>query len=512
MRFGSGTKTLRRVLIANRGEIAVRVIRACHAAGLETVAVFSEVDRRSPHVWLADRAIEIGPAVAVDSYLSAERILDAADRSEADAVHPGYGFLAENASFAEAVEAAGLTWVGPPPRSIRIMGEKTSARRLMAAAEVPVIPGSLEPIDDLSAANVEANRIGYPVLLKAAAGGGGKGMRVVETETDLEPALAAASREAASAFGDAHVYMEKYLPEARHIEIQVLADATGHTIHLGERECSLQRRHQKVIEEAPAPGLSEERREHMGRVAIAAAQAVDYVGAGTVEFLMAPTDEFYFLEMNTRIQVEHPVTEMVTGVDLVGLQLAVAAGGALPLSQAEVELRGHAIECRIAAEDALGGFLPATGTVTSYREPGGPGVRFDSGIQAGVEITPHYDPLLAKCVGWGRTRSEALSRVDRALAATVIGGLTTNLGFLRALLADPMVVKGQVTTRTLESHAQAIVARMTDEAKSEEPLAAALAAWRKDTLSAAPRMSRAIAAASDGRAKWRAGQSWVWYR
>ncbi|MEJ2152787.1 MAG: biotin carboxylase N-terminal domain-containing protein [Gemmatimonadota bacterium] len=441
MRSGSGIKTLRRVLIANRGEIAVRVIRACHAAGLEAVAVFSEVDRRSPHVWLADRAIEIGPAVAADSYLSVERILDAADRSEADAVHPGYGFLAENASFAEAVEAAGLTWVGPPPRSIRIMGEKTSARRLMAAAEVPVIPGTLEPI-----------------------------------------------------------------------EIQVLADATGHTSHLGERECSLQRRHQKVIEEAPAPGLSEQRREQMGRVAIAAAQAVDYVGAGTVEFLMAPTDEFYFLEMNTRIQVEHPVTEMVTGVDLVGLQLALAAGGVLPLSQAEVEFRGHAIECRIAAEDALGGFLPATGTVTSYREPGGPGVRFDSGIQAGVEITPHYDPLLAKCVAWGRTRSEALSRVDRALAATVIGGLTTNLGFLRALLADPMVVNGQVTTRTLESHAQAIVARMTDDAKSEEPLAAALAAWRKDNLSTAPGMSRAIAAASDGRARWRAGRAWVWYR
>ncbi len=503
---------MRRVLIANRGEIAVRVIRACHTAGLEAVAVFSEADRRSPHVWLADRAIEIGPAIAADSYLSPERILDAADQSEADAVHPGYGFLAENASFAEAVEAAGLAWVGPPPRSIRIMGEKTSARRLMAAADVAVIPGTLAPVEDLSAASVEANGIGYPVLLKAAAGGGGKGMRVVETEADLGTALAAASREAASAFGDAHVYMEKYLPEARHIEIQVLADTTGHTIHLGERECSLQRRHQKVLEEAPAPGLSEERRDQMGRVAVAAAQAVDYVGAGTVEFLMAPTGEFYFLEMNTRIQVEHPVTEMVTGVDLVGLQLEIAAGGELPLSQAEVELRGHAIECRIAAEDALGGFLPATGTVTSYREPGGPGVRFDSGIDAGVEITPHYDPLLAKCIGWGRTRTEALNRVDRALAATVIGGLTTNLGFLRALLADPMVIEGQVTTRTLETRAQAIVARMIDEAKLEEPLAAALAAWREDALSAVPKTSPAIAATSDGRARWRAGRSWVWYR
>ncbi len=503
---------MRRVLIANRGEIAVRVIRACHAAGLEAVAVFSEADHRSPHVWLADRAIEIGPAVAADSYLSPQRILDAADRSAADAVHPGYGFLAENAAFAEAVEAAGLTWVGPPPKSIRIMGEKTSARRLMTAAEVPVIPGTLEPVDDLSAASAEAKRIGYPVLLKAAAGGGGKGMRVVDREADLDGALAAASREAASAFGDAHVYMEKYLPEARHIEIQVLADVTGHTIHLGERECSLQRRHQKVLEEAPAPGLSEEQREQIGRVAVAAAQAVDYVGAGTVEFLMAPTGEFYFLEMNTRIQVEHPVTEMVTGVDLVGLQLEIAAGGELPLNQAEVELRGHAIECRIAAEDAMGGFLPATGTVTSYREPGGPGVRFDSGIETGVEITPHYDPLLAKCVGWGRTRAEALNRVDRALAATAIGGVTTNLGFLRALLAEPMVIEGQVTTRTLETRAQAIVARMTDAAKLEEPLAAALAAWHQDALTTVPTTGPASTAASDGRARWRAGRSWVWYR
>ncbi len=503
---------MRRVLIANRGEIAVRVIRACHTAGLETVAVFSEADRRSPHVWLADQAIEIGPAVAADSYLSPERILAAADRSAADAVHPGYGFLAENASFAESVKAAGLVWVGPPPTSIKIMGEKTSARRLMAAANVPVIPGTLEPVDDFSVASVEAKRIGYPVLLKAAAGGGGKGMRVVEREADLAAALAAASREAASAFGDAHVYMEKYLPEARHIEIQVLADETGHTIHLGERECSLQRRHQKVLEEAPAPGLSGEQRGQIGRVAVAAAQAVDYVGAGTVEFLMTPPGEFYFLEMNTRIQVEHPVTEMVTGVDLVGLQLEIAAGGELSLSQAEVELRGHAIECRIAAEDAMGGFLPATGTVTSYRQPGGPGVRFDSGIEAGVEITPHYDPLLAKCIGWGRTRAEALNRVDRALAATVIGGVTTNLDFLRALLADPMVVEGRVTTRTLETRAQAIVARIIDEAKSEEPLAAALAAWREDALSAVPTTSPAIATTSDGRARWRAGRSWVWYR
>jgi 3-methylcrotonyl-CoA carboxylase alpha subunit len=512
MRPGSETKNWRRVLIANRGEIAVRVIRACQETGLEAVAVFSEADRRSPHVWLADRAVEIGPAVAAESYLSPERILDAAKRTAADAVHPGYGFLAENASFAEAVEAAGLAWVGPPPRSIRIMGEKTSARRSMATAKVPVIPGTLERLDDITTAGAEANRIGYPVLLKAAAGGGGKGMRVVEREADLKAALAAASREAAGAFGDSDVYMEKYLPEARHIEIQVIADATGHAIHLGERECSLQRRHQKVIEEAPAPGLSAELRNEMGRLAVAAAQAVDYVGAGTVEFLMIPTGEFYFLEMNTRIQVEHPVTEMVTGVDLVGLQLEIAAGGELPLSQAEVELRGHAIECRIAAEDATGGFLPATGTVTSYREPGGVGVRFDSGIEAGVEITPHYDPLLAKCIGWGRTRGEALSRVDRALAETEIGGLMTNLGFLRALLAEPAVAEGQVTTRTLERRAQAIVSRMAQEARLEEPLAAALAAWRRDSLRPAPTTSLASPTTSDGRAGWRATRPWVWYR
>ena len=503
----SAKAAIRCVLVANRGEIAVRVIRACQEAGVGTAAVYSSADARSPHVWLADRAVEIGPPPARASYLDVGRLLDAARRLEADAVHPGYGFLAENADFAEAVLGAGLAWIGPPPEAIRAMGEKTAARRAMEAAGVPVVPGSLEPLPDLAAARAAALSAGYPVLLKAAAGGGGKGMRIVLTEEELATAFRGAASEAQSAFGDPAVYLESYLPSARHVEIQVMADARGRVVHLGERECSLQRRHQKILEEAPAPGLAPETRAAMGEVAVRAAAAVDYVGAGTVEFLLAPDGRFWFLEMNTRLQVEHPVTEMVTGLDLVRLQLAVAAGEPLPFSQEQVAWTGHAIECRITAEDAERGFLPATGTVEGYREPAGPGIRFDSGIAEGVPVTPYYDALLAKCIAWGATRDEALARMARALAETEIDGVTTNLAFLRALLEEPTVREGRVDTLSLEALADHIRHRMASRRADDEPLAAALAALSLHTRAAAAPPRRG----PDAGGRWRAAARFVWH-
>jgi len=472
-----GARPFASVLVANRGEIALRVLRGCRDAGLATVAVFSDPDEAAPHVAYADRAFRLGPAPSSESYLAIDRVLEAADRTGADAIHPGYGFLAENAAFAEAVVSAGSTWIGPPPGAIRTMGEKTAARRAMEAAGVPVIPGTLDPVSDLETARAEAGRAGYPVLLKAAAGGGGKGMRVVRSADGIERAFDAARREAMRAFGDPAVYVERYLPRARHVEIQVVADVEGRTIHLGERECSLQRRHQKILEEAPAPGVDTSIREEMGAVAVRAARAVGYVGVGTVEFLLAPDGSFYFLEMNTRLQVEHPVTEAVTGHDLVGLQLAVAAGRPLPITQKEVRLRGHAIECRITAEDPAAGFLPATGTVERYREPAGPGVRFDSGIARGLPVTTHYDPLLAKLVVWGSTREEALDRAARALDETRIVGVETNLAFQRALIDDPAVRSAEIHTTWLEENAPGIVARAEAARAPDEPLAAALAAW-----------------------------------
>jgi acetyl-CoA carboxylase biotin carboxylase subunit len=494
------------VMIANRGEIAVRIIRACREAGMGTVAVHSSADARSPHVWLADQAIEIGPPPPHESYLDKERLLDAARRSESDAVHPGYGFLAENAEFAAAVEAAGLVWVGPSPGAIRTMGEKTAARRAMGAAGVPVIPGTLEPLTSLEDARAAAERTGYPILLKAAAGGGGKGMRVVRSAEELPVALRAAASEARNAFGDPRVYLEKYLTSARHVEIQVVADAHGRTVHLGERECSLQRRHQKILEESPAPGISPETRRAMGEVAIRAACAVGYVGAGTVEFLLAPNGAFWFLEMNTRIQVEHPVTEMVTGLDLVRLQLTIADGAALPFDQQDVRWSGHAIECRIAAEDAENGFLPATGDIVRYHAPSGPGVRFDSGIAEDVSVTPYYDPLLAKCVTWGPTRNDALARMSLALWETEVVGVTTNVSFLRVLLEDAGVREGQVDTRYLETRADAIRARLVERRTKDEPLAAALAAIGRQVASVTP-----LQPASRRGSRWRDAARFVWY-
>ncbi|HJR53473.1 MAG TPA: acetyl-CoA carboxylase biotin carboxylase subunit, partial [Gemmatimonadota bacterium] len=470
-------RSLGRVLVANRGEIAVRVLRACRDAGLPTAAVFSTPDADACHVRAADRAVEIGPGPARESYLAADRILGAARRLGAGSVHPGYGFLAENAAFAEAVERAGLVWIGPPPAAIRAMGEKTAARRAMQASGVPVVPGTVEPLAEPRATLAAAEETGFPVLLKAAAGGGGKGMRVVAAPSELEGAFAAASREAQAAFGDPALYLERYIPEARHVEIQVLADQSGRAIHLGERECSLQRRHQKVLEECPAPGLDPTTRERMGAVAVRAAEAVGYVGAGTVEFLLASDDSFWFLEMNTRLQVEHPVTEMVTGVDLVRAQLSIAAGEALPVEQDQVRLTGHALECRIAAEDPTRGFLPSTGRILAYAEPAGPGIRVDSGVAAGSEVSPHYDPLLLKLIAHGRDRAEALARMERALAELEIGGVRTNAGFHRALLTHEAVREGRVHTRWLESHAAEVLEAESAMRRESEPLAAALAAW-----------------------------------
>ncbi len=403
---------LEKVLVANRGEIAVRVIRACRELGISSVAVYSEADRLAPHVWHADEAYPIGPARAAESYLSIVRLLNAAKRSGCDAVHPGYGFLAENADFAGACEAAGLTFIGPTSETIALMGDKTAARRAMERAGVPVVPGNTEPLTELEAVRLAARDIGYPVLIKAAAGGGGKGMRRVDDESGLESAWGAAQREAQAAFSDSRVYLEKFLKQPRHVEIQVVADAHGNVVHLGERECSIQRRHQKLIEESPSPVVTPELRAQMGEQAVAAARSARYRGAGTVEFMVAE-DHFYFLEMNTRLQVEHPVTELVTGIDLVQAQLRIAAGE--PFTLQPPEPQGHAIECRINAEDPFSDFLPATGRIEQLRVPAGPGVRWDSGIERGTEITLHYDPLIAKLIVHAESRDAAIWRMARAL-------------------------------------------------------------------------------------------------
>ena len=441
-----------KLLVANRGEIAVRVLRAARGRGYRTVAVHSEADATALHVKRADEAVEIGPPPAADSYLSIERIVDAAKSSGADAVHPGYGFLAESADFAEACIAAGLVFVGPKPDAIRRMGDKSEARRLMAAAGVPCIPGYDGDDQDLAMLEAKAREIGLPLMVKARAGGGGRGMRLVTEGDDLAAAIAAARSEAEAAFGDGGLLLERALGDARHVEVQVLADRHGNTVHLGERDCSVQRRHQKVIEEAPSPAVDEDLRRAIGEAAVAAARAVDYEGAGTVEFLLGADGAFHFLEMNTRIQVEHPVTEMVTGVDLVDLQLAIAEGAPLPFGQDDVRLTGHAIEARLYAEDAAAGFAPQAGRVAAWRPALGDGVRIDTGIEAGTEVTPYYDPMIAKIVALGQDRDEARQRLIGALDETVILGLTTNRDFLARVLADETFARGEATTTFLEAH------------------------------------------------------------
>jgi acetyl-CoA carboxylase biotin carboxylase subunit len=447
-----------KVLIANRGEIAVRVLHACRELGIGGVAVYSEADRQAPHVLLAEEAVLLGPAPAAESYLSVERILEAARRTGVGAIHPGYGFLAENATFARSVEEAGFIFIGPSADAIEAMGDKTAARARMEEAGVPVIPGSPGPLASLAEALPAAEVVGYPVMLKAAGGGGGKGMRTAGEAAELEAVFDGAVREATQAFGDGRVYLERFLTGPRHIEIQVLADAHGRTIHLGERECSIQRRHQKLIEESPSPAIDADTRERMGELAIRAARAVDYRSAGTVEFLMEGKD-FYFLEMNTRIQVEHPVTELLTGIDLVQEQIRIARGKPILWQPNGAEPVGHAIECRISAEDPLHGFLPATGRIDELRVPAGPGVRWDSGIEEGVDVGLYYDPLLAKLIVHGRNREAAIDRMRRALTDLRIGGLATTIPFHRAVMDESDFLRGEYSILYIDEHPGLLSAR-----------------------------------------------------
>jgi 3-methylcrotonyl-CoA carboxylase alpha subunit len=442
-------KTIEKLLIANRGEIAVRIIRACQELGIGTVAIYSEADAHALHVRVADEAIPIGPPPPQESYLRSDRIIAAAQSVGAQAIHPGFGFLSENADFAEAVRAAGLIFIGPSPESIRKMGSKTRARAIMQLAGVPIVPGYEGGLDaDFGEA---AGTIGYPVLVKAAAGGGGKGMRIVRDPADLYDAIDSAQREAEKAFGDPTIFLEKYVEQAHHVEFQVFGDTHGSIVHLFERDCSTQRRHQKIIEETPSPLLDDELRQRMGEAAITAAQAVAYHNAGTIEFLVDPqTREFYFLEMNTRLQVEHPITEMITGLDLVKLQIKVALGEPLPFTQEQITARGHAIECRVYAEDAANGFLPAIGLVLLAKFSSMPGVRVDAGIESSDEVSIHYDPMIAKIIAYGQDRADAIRKMDAALRQTVVLGVTTNVRFLRDVLAHPAFQCGEVTTNFVE--------------------------------------------------------------
>ena len=464
----------RSLLIANRGEIAVRIIKTAHRLGIRSVAVYSDADRDALHVTLADDAVRIGPAAARDSYLDQAAIIEAAQRSGAEAIHPGYGFLAENAAFSAACEAVGIRFVGPPPAAIRIMGAKDAARRRMQEAGVPVVPGA---DGEAMASNplAAAEAVGFPLLIKAAAGGGGKGMRVVHAAADFDAALAAVKREASAAFGDEEVLLERWLENARHVEVQVFADTAGSTLHLFDRDCSVQRRQQKVLEEAPAPDLPQALREGMAAAAVAAAQAVGYVGAGTVEFLVAG-DEFYFLEMNTRLQVEHPVTEMITGEDLVAWQLLVAAGLPLPRTQDELRATGHAVEVRLYAEDPASGYLPSIGDLIRLQFPDDmAGVRVDTGVRQGDGVSPHYDPMLAKIAAWGPDRSAALDRLAQGLAAVRVHGVRTNLDLLRALVIDAAIRAGAVHTTWLEQDGAALAAPATRVVSPSEWAAAATA-------------------------------------
>jgi acetyl-CoA/propionyl-CoA carboxylase, biotin carboxylase, biotin carboxyl carrier protein len=441
-----------KVLIANRGEISIRVARTLKEMGIGSVAVYSEIERDAPHVREADEAFLLGPATPAESYLNVEKILEVASVAGADAIHPGYGFLAENAPFAAACETAKITFIGPPAKAIEAMGSKTEARQIMQKAGVPIVPGATEPVKDVEEVKKQAKEIGYPIACKAAGGGGGKGFRVAQSEDELEVAFDGASREGERFFSDPTVYLERYLENPRHVEVQILADAKGNVIHLGERDCSIQRRHQKLIEESPGPQVDDEMRERIGKIATDAAAAVGYRSAGTVEGLQVGED-YFFLEMNTRVQVEHCVTEMVTGFDIVREQVRIAAGEKLSISQEDVELRGHAIECRINAEAAHKNYAPAPGRITSYREPAGPGVRVDSGVEAGSEVTPMYDPMFAKLIVWDLDREKATARMLRALGEYEIEGITTLVPFHRALLATKQWANGE-TCRDLTENSE----------------------------------------------------------
>ncbi len=464
----------RKILIANRGEIAVRVMRACREMNIRTVAVYSEVDRKSLHVRYADEAYPIGPAPSTESYLRIDRVLDAARQSGCEAIHPGYGFLAENPEFARACEDAGIAFIGPPVSAMELMGSKTAARHAVLQAGLPVVPGADRNLESFEEIRRIAAEIGYPVMLKASAGGGGKGLRLVRAESELESAYRTARSEAQNAFGDAAVYLEKFIEHPRHVEIQILGDRHGHLIHLGERECSLQRRHQKVMEECPSPAVSEDLRRRMGETAVRIGKLAGYWNAGTVEFLLDPQGNFYFLEMNTRLQVEHPVTELATGIDLVKEQVRIAAGQALEWRQEDVQMRGAAIECRIYAEDPANNFFPSPGRITRLQVPAGPGVRRDSAVYEGWQVPLEYDPLLSKLAVWAPDRTEAIARLQRALGEYEIQGIQTNIPFFRRVLEHPDFVAGKLDTGFIDRVLAAGL--MEEEPPSEEEEAAALLA------------------------------------
>ncbi len=471
----------KKILIANRGEIAVRILRACRELGIGAVAVFSEADRASLHVRLADEAYPIGPTASRESYLRIDKLIEVARRAGCDAVHPGYGFLAENPEFARACAAAGITFIGPSAEAMQQLGSKTAARQLARRAGVSMVPGTVEPIARIEEARARASEVGFPILLKAVAGGGGKGMRLLVSDSEFAGAWRDASSEALNAFGDARLYIEKYLERPRHIEIQILGDQHSCIVHLGERECSVQRRHQKVIEEAPSPVVDAAMRRAMGEAAVRLACAGGYTNAGTVEFLVDAASNFYFLEVNTRLQVEHPLTEAVTGLDLVKLQIRIAAGEPLPFQQENVILRGHAIECRLYAEDPDNNFLPSPGKIVECMVPSGPGIRLDDGVYAGWTVPMEYDPLLGKLIAWGSDRDEALARLRRALEEYCVTGIKTNVGLFRRILADPEFARGEIHTRWLDESQQATRVRADGrENRLEDAAVLAAVLWHAE--------------------------------
>jgi len=504
-------RPIRKVLIANRGEIAVRVIRACHDLGVRTVAIFSEADRVAYHTRLADEAVCVGPAPSRESYLVMESILAAAKSTGADAIHPGYGFLSENAVFAQACADAGVTFIGPSPQTIRRLGDKIEARRMATKAGLPLAPAVEAESPTLDSLRADCARMGYPVLIKAAAGGGGKGMRLAENDAALGEALESAAREAGAAFGDSRIYVEKYIERPRHIEIQVFGDTHGNIVHLFERECSIQRRHQKIIEEAPSSFVTPEMRERMGAAAVAIAKASGYVGAGTVEFLVDKNRNFYFLEVNTRLQVEHPVTEMITGLDLVQEQILVAEGRELSFRQEDMRMNGWAIETRICAEDPASNFLPSTGVLSSYRQPAGPGVRVDAGVVIGSEVSRFYDPLMAKLIVWGATRNEAIQRSIRALSEYRIAGVSSTTGFARVALDSDAFRRGDLSTSFLGDNFPDGVYEDHDAERLElAAIAAAVAQFRaEERVVVTPARTPASGSVSDWR---RRGRTWMTLR
>jgi acetyl-CoA carboxylase, biotin carboxylase subunit len=495
----------RKILIANRGEIALRIIRACQELGVRTVAVYSEADARAPHVREADEGVLIGPPPSSESYLRGDKIVEAAKLTGAEAIHPGYGFLSEREWFARAVRDAGLVWIGPPAEAIAAMGSKTAARTLAIANGVPVVPGTTEPFANAHEAETQAAQFGYPVLLKAAAGGGGKGMRVVASAKELPGALEAARREAKAAFGDDAVYLEKFVERPRHVEIQILADSHGNVLSLGERECSVQRRHQKMIEEAPSVAVSPELRKKMGETAVRAARAAGYVNAGTCEFLLDNSGAFYFLEMNTRLQVEHPVTELVTGIDLVQWQLRISSGEKLPFRQEDITPRGWAMECRITSEDASNNFLPSTGRITHLHLPSGPGVRWDGGIEAGTDVGLYYDPMLGKLIVWGTDRTQAVTRMRRALVDLTILGIETSRDFHVRMMDDEEFQRGDIDIQWLERRLPSLMEKAPPEnAVRAGAIASALLADRDRRERGVPRAKpESYAAGRDPNEGWR---------